>query len=116
MQIDRRVTPRERRQSSRAPFTAAVAQRVGGALHLAQASNIGRLGMTLRYVGDGSAYLPRTPVALTFQVPGDDELIEARAEVVFDRSEGAYRTAGVRFASLPARAERVIARYVDTAR
>ncbi len=35
-----------------------------------------------------------------------------RGEVVFDRSDGALRTAGVRFASLPPRALAVIARYV----
>ena len=39
-----------------------------------------------------------------------------RGEVVFDRSDGVYRVAGVRFAPLPARAAREIARFVDAAK
>jgi c-di-GMP-binding flagellar brake protein YcgR len=115
MQIDRRVSSRDRRQAVRAPLTAAVVQRSGDSVQLAQASNIGELGMTVRYVGDGApAHLPRTPVALTFQLPGADKVIEARAEVVFDRSDGAYRTAGFRFSRIAPSAIREIARYINS--
>lgn len=123
---DRRQASRDRRQEPRAPLTAAVAaKRVTGAppqdrgaggtvsgAKLAQAANIGERGMTLRYAPDGSQYLPRTQIALAFQIPGDAEVIRVRGEVVFDRQDGCYRTAGVRFGRLLPRDARVIARFV----
>ncbi len=108
---DRRLAARERRRAARAPLTAAVARRIGAATHLAQASNIGTDGMTLRFPGD-SAPVPRAPVALVFELPDGNELIQVRAEVVFDRIEGAYRTAGMRFHGLDPGDARRIERFV----
>ena len=80
-------------------------------MHLAQAANIGPLGMTLRHVGD-AAWAVRTPVALTFALPGGP-LIQVRAEVVFDRPESGGRTVGVRFAGMAPDHAREIARFVE---
>jgi hypothetical protein len=113
---DRRQASRDRRRAQRAPLTAAVAaKRVRGPARLAQAANIGELGMTLRYAPDGTQYLPRTPIALAFQIPGEDEVIRVRGEVVFDRADGCYRSAGVRFGHVAARDARAIARFVGSA-
>jgi hypothetical protein len=112
---ERRQASRDRRQARRAQLTAAVAaKRVRGPARLAQAANIGASGMTLRYAADGSVYLPRTTIALAFQIPGQEQVIRVRGEVVFDRADGPYRTAGVRLGRLGARDAAAIARFVDS--
>jgi hypothetical protein len=83
---DRRQASRDRRRAQRAPLTAAVAaKRVRGPARLAQAANIGEL------------------------------VIRVRGEVVFDRADGCYRSAGVRFGHVAARDARAIARFVGSA-
>jgi hypothetical protein len=113
--IERRTSSRDRRAAARVPLVAAVEQRSGGATQLAQAANIGRLGMTLRYapIAGRPPCPPRAKVTLAFQLPGGDEVIRVRGEVVFDRPEGSYRCAGVRFAAVRARHACEIARFVE---
>lgn len=114
---ERRMSSRDRRRAARVPLVAAVAQRCASETHLAQAANIGTRGMTLRYAGDNSRCLPRTAVTLAFQLPGGDEVIRVRGEVVFDRPEldgGPYRCLGVRFQSVRASHATEIARFVES--
>jgi hypothetical protein len=112
--IERRQAARERRKAPRAPLTAAVLERGCGGTQLAQACNIGTLGMTLRHLG--GPRLPSTPVALVFQLPDGDPLIGVRAEVVSDRADGPCWTTGVRFVSLSTDDANRIERFVTAAR
>ena len=97
--IERRRLREERRQAARAPLVASVAQKVGGELQLALAQDVGPTGIKLKRVA-GRTYLPRTPVAMAFELPDGGELVRVRGAVVFERAEGAYQSTGVRFEDL----------------
>jgi hypothetical protein len=76
---ERRRAPVERRRGRRVPFVAAVAQKVGANVELALAQNLGPTGIELKRAA-GSAYLPRTPVSLSFELPdGGASFNSARA-------------------------------------
>ena len=96
---DRRRAPVERRRERRAPFVAAVAENVAGTLQLALAQNLGPTGIELKQPA-GSAYLPRTPVSLRFELPDGGDVVQARGDIVFERASGGYQTTGVRFTQL----------------
>jgi hypothetical protein len=109
--MERRRSPEERRRGRRAPFVASVRQRCGEHVQLALAQNLGEHGMELKRL---PSQLPQViaPLELMFELPDGGGVIRARATVVFDRREGAYRTTGVRFAALaPADRDRIL-RYL----
>jgi hypothetical protein len=109
---ERRQSPTERRLGRRAPFVAAVHQRVGARSELALAQNLGETGIQLKRVA-GRAYLPRTRVALAFELPDGGGLVTVRGQVVFERAEGAYQATGVQFEALSAHDRARIARFLD---
>ena len=96
---ERRRAPVERRRGRRVPFVAAVAQKVGANVELALAQNLGPTGIELKRAA-GSAYLPRTPVSLSFELPDGGEVVHVRGAIVFERAAGGYQTTGVRFLTL----------------
>jgi hypothetical protein len=108
--VDRRRTERERRQARRVAAVFAVKETAGQHVQLGQAEDIAPCGMTLRWPKD-AALLPEAPVALTFELPGTDGPIAARATVVNTRRSGRYRRTGVRFISLEPEAALRIAQY-----
>jgi hypothetical protein len=106
---ERRTAPVERRVARRIPFVAAVRHKVGFEVQLALAQDLGPDGLKLKLPA-GRAYLPRTPVTLTFELPDGGELVRARGDIVFERGEspagtrrsaaGGYQISGVRFTEL----------------
>jgi len=97
---DRRRAPLERRRGQRAPFVAAVRHKIGAEVQLALAQNLGPTGIELKRP-PGRAYLPRTPVSLTFELPDGGDLVRVQGAVVFERAiGGGYQTTGVRFLQL----------------
>jgi hypothetical protein len=108
---ERRRSERERRGVPRAPLTAGVLE----GERLAQTANIGALGMTLMRPVEDGGYEAARRLALRFQLPGQDELIEVAAEVVFDRPAGKLRETGVRFRDLDGTARERIAAFVARA-
>jgi hypothetical protein len=93
---DRRRAPVERRGGQRAPFVAAVRQKIGADVQLALAQNLGPTGIELKRP-PGRAFLPRTPVTLAFELPDGGELVRVQGDVVFERASGGYQTTGIRF-------------------
>jgi hypothetical protein len=110
---ERRMSPGERRRGRRAPFVASVKQSVGRDTQLALAQDLGELGMQLRRL-PGPAYLPRTPLTLTFELPDGGELIQVRGQVAFERAEGNWQTTGVRFEAISLADRARIARFLDS--
>ncbi len=96
---DRRKGAVDRRDGRRAPFVAAVRHEAAGAVELALAQNLGPSGIELKRPA-GASYRPRTPVALTFELPDGGDPVRVHGAVVFERAAGAYQTAGVRFEAL----------------
>jgi hypothetical protein len=110
---DRRRSPSERRRGRRVRFVASVLKRVGDETALALSQDLGESGMQLRRVA-GVTYLPRTPMMLTFELPGERELIRVRGEVVFERSAGSsWQITGVRFEDLSDADRARINRFLD---
>src|SRR4051794_17061283 len=107
---DRRRAERERRQARRVAAVFAVKETAGQRVPLGQAEDIAPCGMTLRWPKD-AALLPDGTMALTFELPGTQAPIAARAAVVNTRRTGRYRRTGVRFVALEPEAERRIAQY-----
>ncbi len=97
--LERRTAPLERRVARRVPFVAAVRHEVGADVELALAQDLGPEGLKLKRPR-GSAYQPRTPVSLAFELPDGGELVSARGVLVFDRAQGSFQTCGVRFTEL----------------
>ena len=97
--LERRSAPLERRGARRVPFVAAVRHKVGFEVQLALAQDLGPDGLKLKRPA-GRAYLPRTPVSLTFALPDGGDLVRARGAIIFERASGAYQTCGVRFTEL----------------
>lgn len=108
MSLDRRRAERDRRLSRRVPAVFAVKHTVGRDVQLGQAEDIGLCGMALRWPKDAAV---RSPVTLTFELPGTREPIAASAQVVNDRYAGRYRRTGVRFTALLPQHAELIARY-----
>lgn len=96
MQVERRRSERDRRESGRVPVVCAVRNTVAGRLHLGQAEDIGVGGMTLRRPRDVPV-LPETPITMTFDLPGSRATIDVDGRVVSDRRRGGFRRTGVRF-------------------
>jgi hypothetical protein len=98
MQIERRRSERDRRESWRVPVVCAVRNSVGGGLYLGQAEDIGPGGITLRRPR-GLPVVPRTPITLTFDIPGTRTTLDLDGLVVTDRRSGSFRRTGIRFVS-----------------
>ena len=96
---DRRSSALERRRGRRAPFIAAVKQKVGGEVQLALAQNLGATGIELKRPA-GRAYMPRTPVTLAFELPDGGDVVRVQGAIVFERAAGGYQTTGVRFLAM----------------
>jgi len=122
--IDRRQNPRERRESERAPFVAAVSSASSeDAIELALALDLSRTGMRLRRCADAvpipSATDPTTSsgpmVRIEFELPDGGEPVVARAQLLFAHGDGSFRASGLRFVELALEDELRIARYVNCA-
>ncbi len=112
--VDRRRLPQERRRDRRAPLVAAVKQRVGAEVQLALAQDVGAHGIRLKRVA-GPEYLPRTTVAMAFELPDGGELVRVRGAVVFERAEGGYQSTGIRFEDLSPLDHARILRFIHRA-
>ena len=108
--IERRQTEEERRQAGRTPATFAVCEADGAHLHLCQAEDIAVGGITIRHAR-GLTHELRTEVALRFALPGSQEEIEARGEIVSDSRAGRFRRTGVRFIAVRPEDQQLIASY-----
>jgi hypothetical protein len=106
---DRRRPAGERRRHRRAPFVAAVRERIGDRTQLALAQNLGEQGMELRRP---AAISDPVPLELDFELPDGGGLIRVRGTVTFERSDGQYQHAGVRFGALSAGDRARIARFL----
>ena len=107
--VDRRRPVGERRRSRRAPFVASVRERFGGRTQLALAQNLGEQGMELRRPGEAT---DPVPLELDFELPDGGGLIRVRGTVTFERSDGRYHHAGVRFGALSSADRARIVRYL----
>jgi c-di-GMP-binding flagellar brake protein YcgR len=107
---DRRRREEERRNTGRIATTFAVSEREGTAVHLCQAEDIAIGGMTIKHA-KGLMHEPRTEVSLRFSLPGSNEEIEARGEIVSDARAGRFRRTGVRFIAVRPEHQRLIAAY-----
>jgi PilZ domain len=96
---ERRRAAVERRRGRRAPFVAAVRHKVGAEVQLALAQNLGPTGIELKRPA-GRAYLPRTPVSLSFALPDGGDLVRVQGAIVFERAANGYHTTGVRFLAM----------------
>ncbi len=116
--IERRQIQRERRTSYRAPFVAAVRSATDEAVELALAVDLSRSGMRLRRAPDtkplceDSAQIEGPVVHLEFELPDGGEALQVAGRLLFERSEGSFRAAGVRFLELGIDDELRIASYV----
>jgi c-di-GMP-binding flagellar brake protein YcgR len=110
MLVERRRAERDRRESLRVGSVFAVKSRSRGRIQLGQAEDVCPGGITLRRPRDG-AYTAGTTLELTFVLPGGGPVIDATAEVVSDRSAGAFRRTGLRFTALAAAHEQFILDY-----
>ena len=96
MEIERRRSERDRRESWRVPVVCAVRNTVAGRLYLGQAEDIGPGGITLRRPRDVPV-TPKTPITMTFDLPGTRATIDVDGLVVSDRRAGSFRRTGIRF-------------------
>jgi c-di-GMP-binding flagellar brake protein YcgR len=110
MSIDRRKTARERRQALRIAATFAVKQSSGGTVELCQAEDISPGGMAIKRLRDLSQ-VPRTEVALKFELPGTREEIVTEAVITHDSSAGSFRRTGVGFIALRPEHQQAIAAF-----
>jgi hypothetical protein len=96
MHVERRQSERDRRENWRIPVVCAVRNTVEGRLYLGQAEDIGPGGITLRRPRDVPV-VPRTPITMTFDLPGTRATIDVDGMVVTDRRSGSFRRTGIRF-------------------
>lgn len=96
MQIERRRSERDRRESWRIPVVCAVRNTIDGRPYLGQAEDIGPGGITLRRPRD-LPVLPRTPITITLDLPGTRATLDLDGLVVTDRRTGFFRRTGIRF-------------------
>jgi hypothetical protein len=94
--IERRRSECDRRETWRIPVVCAVRNTVAGRLYLGQAEDVGPGGITLRRPRD-LPVRPRTPITLTFELPGTQTTLDFDGLVVTDRRAGFFRRTGVRF-------------------
>jgi len=107
---ERRRIDEERRENGRVPTTFAVSEAAGTHVHLCQAEDIAIGGITIKHA-KGLSHEPRTEVALRFALPGSDEEIVARGEIVSDSRAGRFRRTGVRFIAVRPEHQQLIAAY-----
>ena len=110
MQLERRRSERDRRESGRVPVVCAVRNQVAGRLYLGQAEDIGPGGMTLRRPRD-LPVLPQTPITMTFALPGTQATIDVDGLVVSDRRTSYFRRTGIRFVAASAEHLALLGRY-----
>ena len=116
--IERRQIQRERRTSYCAPFVAAVRSATDEVVELALAVDLSRSGMRLRRAPDMKPLLDDTvqiqgPVVhLEFELPDGGEPLQIAGRLLFERNDGGFRAAGVRFLELGIDDELRIASYV----
>ena len=110
MSTERRKTARDRRQGLRIAATFAVKQSAGGSVQLCQAEDISPGGMAIKRPRDESQ-LPRTSVALKFELPGTREEIVTEAIVTHDATSGSFRRTGVGFIALRPEHQQAIAAF-----
>jgi hypothetical protein len=110
MQLERRHSERDRRETGRVPVVCAVRNTVAGRLYLGQAEDIGPGGITLRRPRD-LPVRPQTPIAMTFDLPGTRVTIAVDGLVVSDRRAGYFRRTGVRFLSPSPEQRALLGRY-----
>jgi c-di-GMP-binding flagellar brake protein YcgR len=100
----------ERRTTRRTSATFGVSEADGQRIHLCQAEDIALGGITIKHAA-GLSHAPRTEVALRFALPGSNEEIEARGEIVSDAKAGRFRRTGVRFIAVRPEHQQLIAAY-----
>jgi len=100
----------DRRDTGRIPATFGVSEADGSGVHLCQAEDIAIGGITIKHAR-GLSHEPRTEVALRFALPGSNQEIEARGEIVSDASAGRFRRTGVRFIAVRPEHQQLIAAY-----
>ena len=106
---DRRRSSRERRESLRAPFVAAVRSAHRDEEELALALDLSESGMRLRRCeGAGEAAVVR----LEFELPDGGGPVVAAGRLLFEKRDGSHYAAGVRFVDLGTDDALRIARYV----
>jgi hypothetical protein len=110
MVSDRRRARSDRRQGQRVGAVFAVKNQVGARVELGQAEDINLRGMTLRRP-EHAPFEPETPLALCFELPGQEAEIAVHGVVVQDRGAGSFRRTGVRFTGLGTEQARRIAAY-----
>jgi hypothetical protein len=114
MQVERRYSSRDRRESWRVPVVCAVRNTVAGRLYLGQAEDIGPGGITLRRPRD-LPVVPQTPIAMSFDLPGTRTTIDVDGLVVSDRRAGSFRRTGIRFIGPSAEQIAMLGRYCGRA-
>jgi c-di-GMP-binding flagellar brake protein YcgR len=110
MSTERRKTARDRRKGLRIAATFAVKQSADGHVQLCQAEDISPGGMAIKRPQDQSQ-LPRTAVALKFELPGTREEIVTEAVVTHDATAGSFRRTGVGFIALRPEHQQAIAAF-----
>jgi hypothetical protein len=96
MQMERRRSGSDRRETWRIPVVCAVRNTVAGRLYLGQAEDIGPGGITLRRPRD-LPVTPHTPITMSFDLPGTALTMDVDGLVVSDRRTGSFRRTGIRF-------------------
>ena len=107
---ERRKVDRDRRQGLRIAATFAVKQSAGGNVELCQAEDISPGGMAIKRRRD-LRQLPRTEVALKFELPGTREEIVTEAVITHDATAGSFRRTGVGFIALRPEHQQAIAAF-----
>jgi len=107
---ERRHADRDRRRDPRIPAVFAVREATANRVQLGQAEDIALGGITIRHP-KGVVLVPQSPVALSFELPGSGEPIDAEGVVVSDRRVGSFRRTGVRFLVLRPEHEQAIAAF-----
>lgn len=112
--IDRRQSPRDRRECARAPFVAAVRSASDGAVELALSLDLSRTGMRLRRAAPAETAGPE--VRIEFELPDGEGPVVARGQLLCVEGDGSFRASGLRFVDLSLEDELRIARFVDDQR
>lgn len=100
----------ERRRRPRARIAIAVRQVVGDEEFLCQAANINTQGMFLAKVHE-ALHPTESKCWLEFSLPGSDQLIRIKGELVWQEQHAHYHLMAVRFALIAPSHQRLIERY-----
>jgi hypothetical protein len=114
MHVERRRSVRDRRESWRVPVVCAVRNTVAGRLYLGQAEDIGPGGITLRRPRDLPVG-PKTPITMSFDLPGTGATIDVDGLVVTDCRAGSFRRTGIRFVAPSAEQLALLGKYCGSA-